>query len=180
MIRLSKLTDYGFVLLTRFASAEGETWFTARDLADSTALPLPTVSKLLKVFSRGGVLTAQRGMYGGYKLARSAESINVAEILEIIDGPLAITECACEDRSDGKACVIEDHCPTKPHWIRLTRKIRETLASVTLQEMSEPVAETETLKAGVQAACRGGHCGSASHEPCSCGNEDLHFPGEKQ
>lgn len=171
MIRLSKLTDYGFVLLTRIASSESERWFTARDLAESTGLPLPTVSKLLKVFSKGGILVAQRGIYGGYRLARSAESINVAEIIEVVDGPLAVTDCACEGQEHNN-CSIEDHCSTKFHWVQITKAIRAVLADISLSSMARPAV---TGLVASQAACHGVLCGSKTGEPCGCGEHNIHY-----
>lgn len=179
MIRLSKLTDYGFVLLTRFASSDGSVWLTARDLSDSTGLPLPTVSKLLKLFSRNGILAAQRGVYGGYRLAHNAADITAADVIELVDGPIAITDCACEGR-EGPVCSIEAHCPTKPHWLRITQKIRNALADVTLLEMSKPLEvslvntnETNDL------ACKD-QCSRSADAPCQCGHHGVDFSGENR
>ncbi len=175
MIRLSKLTDYGFVLLTRVAGDDQKSWHTARDLADDTGLPLPTVSKLLKTFGRGGLLIAHRGARGGYSLSRAASDITASDIIEAIDGPIAFTDCMCATQPD--ACAIEKHCPTKSHWARITETIREALDKVTLAELARPVvAEMETSRAGI-AGCRGGHCNSVPGTPCSCG-DDKHIMGE--
>lgn len=179
MIRLSKLTDYGFVLLTRFACSDGESWLTARDLSDSTGLPLPTVSKLLKLFSKNGLLTAQRGVYGGYRLAHDPSSITVAEVIELVDGPIAITECACEG-DDSVACAIEAHCPTRPHWLQITKMIKDALSGVTLLEISTPVVDiTEADSNHLRAAevC-GGSCAPQPGQPCQCGHDEADFSGE--
>lgn len=175
MIRLSKLTDYGFVLLTRFATDSREPWHTARDLAEVTGLPLPTVSKLLKIFGRGGLLIAHRGARGGYSLSREASEITASDIIEAIDGPLAITECVCD--SEAELCSIEHNCPTKPHWMRISKTIREALDKVTLAELAQPVpAFAKASNPGTQA-CRGGHCSAVPGKPCTCG-DDQHKMGE--
>ncbi len=174
MIRLSKLTDYGFVILTQFALSGGGAWFTSRDLSTQTGLPLPTVSKLLKVCSNGGLLVAQRGVNGGYKLARAAETINVAEIIEIIDGPLAITDCACEGYAHN-TCSIEDHCLTRPHWIRISNTIRAALANITLLDMATPPVAAITSVVTGKVACNGDQCSSTVGTPCGCGDSINHF-----
>jgi FeS assembly SUF system regulator len=179
MIRLSKLTDYGFVLLTRFACSDGEVWLTARDLADATGLPLPTVSKLLKVFSKHGILDAQRGVYGGYRLARQPEDIRILDVIELVDGPIAITDCACE-ADTGAACSIEAHCPTRPHWQKITERIRTALSDLTLVDMAEPLRTGAEANVALTAHGCGGHCAPAPGQPCRCGNDNLDFSGDKQ
>lgn len=180
MIRLSKLTDYGFVLLTRFACSDGEAWLTARDLSDCTGLPLPTVSKLLKLFSKNGILAAQRGVYGGYRLAHEPANITVAEVIELVDGPIAITDCACGSE-DAATCAIEAHCPTRPHWLQISQKIRNALAEITLLEMASPVSYNMAIAPGAESAepC-GGSCAPTPGQPCQCGHDRADFPGEKK
>ena len=92
MIRMTKQTDYGFVLLTRLA-AEPERVVNAPDLAAETRLPLPMVSKILKLLARRGLLRSHRGVKGGYALARRPAEIHAAEILRALEGPVALTVC---------------------------------------------------------------------------------------
>ncbi len=174
MIRLSKLTDYGFVLLTRFADSGDKNWLTARDLAEMTGLPLPTVSKLLKTFSKGGMLQAHRGANGGYSLARPAETITAADVIEAVDGPLGLTQCSCDDDT-AEPCAIEGHCRTKSHWVQISKKIRAALADVTLLDLSRPVA-TET---SATASCRGDSCNSLPAGSCTCGGH-THLSGDNK
>ena len=68
MLRITKITDYGIVLMAQMASEPQTTMHNARDLAAATRLPLPIVSKILKTLARGGLLTSQRGTKGGYTL----------------------------------------------------------------------------------------------------------------
>src|SRR5664279_2478735 len=93
MFRMTKLTDYGIVLLTHFAAHDDQVAHTARELSQETRLPLPTVGKLLKQLSRGGLLASQRGTKGGYILARPPREITVSAIIATLEGPVAITEC---------------------------------------------------------------------------------------
>ena len=102
MLRISKLTDYGTVVLACLAAAPDQR-LTATEVAERTRLGLPTVSKLLKCFHRAGMLTSTRGMRGGYQLARPATAISAAAIIDAIEGPVAITECS----SNHSACDLE-------------------------------------------------------------------------
>ena len=92
MIRITKQTDYGIVLLT-YLAGHTERLFNAPELAAETHLPLPMVSKILKVLTREGMLASHRGVKGGYSLARLPEEISMAEIIAALEGPIALTEC---------------------------------------------------------------------------------------
>src|SRR2546430_17719638 len=104
MIRLSKLTDYGLVLMSYAARNKGRTVHTARELSLESGLPLPTVSKLLKLLLQAGFLVSHRGTNGGYSLAREPVDISVTEIIAVLEGPIALTEL-----SSGMSglCVLE-------------------------------------------------------------------------
>jgi FeS assembly SUF system regulator len=97
MLRMSKLTDYGLVLLTHMAQASAPEVLTAHELAAASKVPLPTVSKILKELSRAGLVVSHRGRRGGYTLARPAEQISVASVVEALEGPVALTECSVTD-----------------------------------------------------------------------------------
>jgi FeS assembly SUF system regulator len=141
MIRISKLADYGIVLLTRFAS-EPESSVSAKDLSARARLPLPTVSKLLKALSRAELLVSQRGINGGYRLARPPEQISVAEIIAAIEGPVALTECSPLLR----ACSRERICPVRGNWMRINQVVFEALASLKLSHMVRPLPRVWPLR----------------------------------
>jgi FeS assembly SUF system regulator len=130
MIRLSKLTDYGFVILTRFVNDGANGVHNARDVAAEVHLPLPTVSKLLKTFARAGLLTAHRGVKGGYSLARKAEEITVADIVMALEGPISMTDCISDDRDT--SCMLELMCPMKGKWRGINDMLQNTLNAMTL------------------------------------------------
>src|SRR3990172_6481123 len=90
---MSKQTDYGIVIMAHMASVHERELHTARDLADEVHLPLPMVSKTLKSLARGGLLVSQRGVKGGYSLARQPERISLGCIIRAVEGPVAITRC---------------------------------------------------------------------------------------
>lgn len=132
MFRLSRLTDYGVVVLSRLAMLEGQT-MTAPELSSATALPLPTVSKVLKLLAKADVISSQRGTQGGYSLDRPADRVTVAEIVEALEGPVALT--ACVEASDD-ACNVERLCPMRGGWEKLNEAVRSALESVTLADIT--------------------------------------------
>ena len=134
MLRMAKLTDYGIVLLSQFAARQDATPMTARELSAHARLPLPTVGKLLKQLSHGGLLSSQRGTKGGYSLARPAREITVAQIIEVLEGPMALTECQAPG-----VCDQERFCSVKPNWLVINRTVRDALSNVTLAEMARPM-----------------------------------------
>lgn len=144
MIRLSKLTDYGFVILTRFVKDGVGRVHNARDVAADVRLPLPTVSKLLKTLARNGLLVAHRGVKGGYSLARSAEEITVADIITALEGPVAMTDCISEDHDRG-SCLMSVMCPMRLKWKGVNDIIVETLQQMSLAEMVAQIPEGATL-----------------------------------
>jgi len=139
MIRLTRLTDYGILLLTTFARTGGGKTRSARDLSEEARLPLPTVSKLLKVLARSGLLEAHRGVKGGFTLARSPEQITVAEVIDALEGPIGVTECSSHD--DGGGCGIVRTCITRNHWMKINQAVLGALRGITLAEMARPSGE---------------------------------------
>lgn len=131
MLRISKLTDYGIVLLVELANGENLASRNARSMAEATSLPLPVVSKILKSLAQGGLLTSQRGTKGGYALARRPEEITVAEIIVALEGPIALTECSA---GPGR-CDQETACPVRDPWQRIHQSILEMLKRETLREL---------------------------------------------
>ena len=148
MIRLTKQTDYGIVLLTRMAGLP-KRQFNATELAGETGLPQPTVSKILKILGRAGVLDSHRGVKGGYTLAREPEAITVTEVIGALEGPIAITECI--DDSPGE-CSHEAGCPVRGNWQRINEAIRQALDGINLAEMAQPQAPPLVSLGGAPAA----------------------------
>ena len=135
MLRMTKQADYGIVLMTRMAG-NPERRFTAPELAAETQLPLPTVSKILKHLGRDGLLASQRGVKGGYSLARRPERISVAAMISALDGPIAVTECI--DDVPGE-CSQEDVCRLRSNWQRINLAVRQALDSISLAELTAPL-----------------------------------------
>ena len=133
MLRMSKLTDYGTLVLAQLAASEGRL-ASAHQVSMHTHLSLPTVSKLLKSLVRAGLAVSQRGARGGYALSRPAEKISAAEILDALEGPLAITECS----SAPGLCGLESSCLVGGAWQRINVSIREALDDVSLADLQQP------------------------------------------
>jgi FeS assembly SUF system regulator len=132
VLRISKLTDYGTLVLAQLAqSAEGLA--SAVQLADATRIAQPTVSKLLKSLARAGLVVSERGPLGGYALARSPEKISAAEIIDALEGPVAITQCS----SVAGACDLEQYCRVASAWQSINRSIRIALKDVSLADLQE-------------------------------------------
>lgn len=129
MLRMSKLTDYGTLILARLAATQSLT--TASELAQASGLPAPTVSKVLKALANGGLVRSERGASGGYRLTRSPDTISAADILDALEGPLALTECSGEK----SACKLESVCTVGNAWQRINRAIRASLEDVSLSDL---------------------------------------------
>lgn len=148
MLRITRQTDYGIVLLTRFAQAPMGTVKNAPDLAAEGGLPLPMVSKILKLLARARLLLSHRGASGGYSLARPAQAISVAEIVTALEGPIAMTECLSDSAAP---CSIEPSCPSRPNWARINEAIGRALSEVHLSDMLPPprgLLQVAPLKVG--------------------------------
>ncbi len=133
MIRLSKLSDYAIVALCELARSPGA--LSACVLARRSGVPEPTVAKLMKVLARGGIVTSQRGIAGGYGLARPAHDISVADVIAAVEGPIALTDCV----EGNSGCEAEQSCSVRGNWNRINDAIRDALEAVSLAEMAEPM-----------------------------------------
>lgn len=143
MFRISRLTDYGTMILVYLADQHGGLC-SAHDVAQATRVAQPTVSKLLQILARNGLIDSVRGADGGYRLAARPESISAVQILDVLEGPVAITECSTHDSH----CEFESQCPTGSAWQKINRVIRKTLADITLADLSNPPREFPLLEIG--------------------------------
>ena len=149
MIRMSKLTDYGTLVMT-YLARHPDGVHNAAGVAAAIQVSPPTVSKILKLLARGDLLVSHRGTKGGYSLARAPERISLAEIVDAIEGPIALTECS----SHPGVCEQEDSCAIRPNWMKITLAVRRALQGVTLAEMAQPslsVINTDQLRARPRA-----------------------------
>lgn len=133
MLRLSKLTDYGIVVMT-YLAREPDRLHAANEVATGTQVALPTVSKLLKHLSRGDLVLSVRGAKGGYRLARDAGDISVAQVVDVLEGPVALTECSTDTGNCSQASV----CSIRVNFQRINGAIRGALDGVSLAELVGP------------------------------------------
>jgi FeS assembly SUF system regulator len=148
MLRISKLTDYATVILAAL-SERPDALHSAPELSERTGIGLPTVSKLLKELQRATLVRSTRGARGGYQLARPADQISAAEIIDAVEGPVALTECA----SDHGQCGLEANCSVGHSWQRVSLAIRRSLQEVRLtaliaRDASVPAPDLRTSLEG--------------------------------
>jgi FeS assembly SUF system regulator len=142
VVKLGKLTDYGLVLMTLMARGQGISLRTATDLAAESHLPLPTVSKLLKELLQSGLLVSQRGVKGGYTLARPSRDIALTEIIAAIEGPVALTECSTHTSGTSGACDLEPSCPIMRNQQIINQMVRGVLERISLSDLVQPMELT--------------------------------------
>ena len=133
-MRLSNLADYAVVLLSA-SVRKGDARLNATCLAAETGVPLPTAQKLIGKLSGAGLLVSTRGGNGGFRLARGPHEITLADIVEAVEGPIALTACVEAGRHD---CGRDHQCLVKPHWDVVNGAMRGALASVTLASLASP------------------------------------------
>lgn len=130
MLRVTKLTDYATLVMSVLAATPDRV-LSAAELAERAGIELPTAAKVLKPLAQAELVEGFRGANGGYRLARDARAISLADIVEAMEGPLAMTECSIHDGQ----CGIEDSCGVRGNWQRINTVIADALASVSLHSM---------------------------------------------
>ena len=138
-MRLSSMADYAVVTMSAAARHCGFAQINAAQLAAETGLPAPTVQKLVSKLTAAGLLRTARGVGGGLKLARPAAAISLADIIEAVEGPIALTPCVDQGRHD---CGLEGTCSVRPHWGLVNETMRGALAGVPLTRLAQ-IAESE-------------------------------------
>lgn len=141
-MRLSSMADYAVLTMTAAARHCGRARVNAAQLAEETGLPAPTVQKLVSRLSAAGLLKSVRGAGGGLMLARPAAAISLADIVEAVEGPIALTSCVEQGKHD---CTLEAACTLKPHWPAVNDVLRGALAGIPLTQL------VRTARIGVAA-----------------------------
>lgn len=142
MLKLSKMADYGTVVMTAMIR-DAHRSKSAPEIAAAIQVPVPTVSKILKILARGGLVVSLRGAKGGYLLARSAEKISLVDIIHAMDGPIGMTECSITPG----LCAQETGCAVRANWQRINQAVIGVLQNITLAEMISPVAVARPVDA---------------------------------
>lgn len=149
MLRLSKLTDYATVILSDMAKDKTQV-HSAMEIAATTRIALPTVSKILKLLVNAEVLISTRGAKGGYVLAREPENISVATVISALEGPIALTECSISQQ----ACEQAAGCGIRGNWSLINQTIHNALESVTLADLIRPTVVPEEVLIPVSSLYR--------------------------
>ncbi|MCW3838367.1 RrF2 family transcriptional regulator [Sphingomonas canadensis] len=144
-MRLSSLADYAVVMMAAAARHCGASCrLNATVLAEETGLPLPTVQKLVSRLSAAGLIESARGTGGGFRLARPPAAISMADIVEAVEGPIALSACVDEGRHD---CAIEEGCRVKPHMGAVNGAVRGALAGLSLASLANPAPARAEMEA---------------------------------
>lgn len=136
MLRLSKMADYGTVVLTGMVR-EPERSRSASEIAAAIHVPAPTVSKILKMLARAGLVSSVRGAHGGYLLSRAPQAISLVDIIDAMDGPIGMTECSVTPG----LCAQEGGCAVRANWQRVNRIVIDALREITLDQMVQPARQ---------------------------------------
>lgn len=131
MMRISKLTDYGVMIMACLAQAPMSRLFQAKEIAQLTSIAPPTVAKLLKTLVKHQLLTSYRGIHGGYQLNVSPEQVTVVDLIQVLEGPIAITEC----NLGHAACPSERYCGIRAPWQHINKIVTQALDSIKLSDL---------------------------------------------
>ena len=135
-MRLSHLADYAVVLMTAAARRPAGARLSATELAGETGVPLPTTQKLMGSLASAGLLESVRGAGGGFSLTRAGSEISLADIVEAVEGPIAMT--ACSGHEGASDCALDAHCRVKPHMSIISNTVRGALGAVSLETLCSP------------------------------------------
>jgi Rrf2 family protein len=132
MLRMRRITDQGFVVLAYFIASEPDKLLTARCVSEDVGLPPATAAKVLKLLQRGGFLASTRGLCGGYTLACDPAVTSVVDVIEAMEGPMSLTECAV---STAITCDSHDTCHLGHAWPSVNAAVIAALRQVTLVDL---------------------------------------------
>lgn len=152
MIRISRLADYGVLIMCELAR-DSHTLYSARQLSERTGISEPAIMKVLKLLSKSGLIESVRGPKGGYRLGHDPQDVNVLRVVRAIDGPVAVTRCA---HSDGEPCQFEASCHASHGWGVVNQALQQTLERFTIRDFlaanpSQPPATSHSSHAHVES-----------------------------
>ena len=129
------MADYAILLVCKMSSSKNKV-YSAHELSTITALKITTISKILTKLTKANITNSIRGVAGGYKLTVKAEDISIGDIIDIIDGQVALTVCVEEDKNH--CCELESMCPSQGNWQVINNTVRDALNSISIAEMANP------------------------------------------
>lgn len=134
MLKISRLSDYGLLACVYLARRQGAL-VSAREIAEFYQLPLPAVSKVLKVLQEGGIITSQRGASGGYSFDGNPDQVTLGSLLAILEGPWDLVDCETLDVAGHAICAIRSDCPSRSFMFGINRAIKDAFDRVTLRDL---------------------------------------------
>ncbi len=134
MLKISRLTDYG-LLATVYLAKHPAATASAREIAAYYSLPVPALSKVLKLLHDGRIVESHRGTGGGYSFSGNAESITLAQLIEVLEGPWDLVDCETTDGAGHAVCTIRTYCPSRNFMWGINRTIKQALGQVTLGDL---------------------------------------------
>ncbi len=166
MLRLSKKTDYALIALKDLALSPAGISSSAREIAEQYDIPVKLMAKVLQRLAKRGLLASHQGTHGGYRLARPATLISLADVIQAIDGPVMVTACSDADES----CDQYSKCNVRDPLWRLKDRIVQSLAAFTIQELASddapgPFALSVTAPPRRAPSCRVGETRAAADLP---------------
>lgn len=130
-LRLTNAADYAVRAMIHIACLPEGAVALRGDVARAYGIPSSFMAKILRQLVRAGLLQSSRGVHGGFALARSPSEINLLEVVEAIEGPLALTDCMAE----GAGCEWSDECPANLVWQEVQTGMAEGLRRATLEAL---------------------------------------------
>ena len=146
MLRITRLSDYAVAILGHLARSTSPVC-TAKDVAADTGLPAPVVSKILKSLARSSLVESHRGVQGGYRLARRPSQVSVADVIEAVEGPVALTECGEND-----SCEFDGNCSVQANWLRINQVVRRALSNISVEDMILPPGTERLIQLGLTSS----------------------------
>lgn len=141
MLRITNLADYALILMCQIVR-EPDTLYSAASLSKIIGIPIPTVSKILGNLTRHNILISQRGLKGGFRLAGDRNEVSVTNVIEAIDGPIAVTSCIEEDNE----CDLMKICTMRPHWHAINNAVRQALENISIVDISHSPSHASLQK----------------------------------
>lgn len=133
MFHLTRKGDYAVRGMVFLASRPRGSVSQVRDVASSVDVPPALLAKIFQDLCKLGFVRSYRGTGGGFELARPASGISLLEIIEAVDGPVAMNRCIVERGSCGR----EEFCGVHPVWIKMQQKMKTELARVSLRQLAK-------------------------------------------
>jgi Rrf2 family protein len=130
-LRLTSAADYAIRAMIHLGCMPEDSVALRSEIAEAQAIPTSFTAKILRSLVRAQLLRSSRGVHGGFSLARDPADITLLEIVEAIEGPLALLDCA--PSPDG--CTMGRDCPAAGVWARVQKGMRATLSATTLEDL---------------------------------------------